>query len=223
MVDLSRNQILETINVEYKVIREETLFRLKAQQELINYSLIVAGLLAPLISLSTVVNIRTLLGSLLVGPLICFFLQIIYYKHHIYIQLMSQYIEWNIGINLQKAIDLENVETNNNNNKKLEIKINDLFGWDKFLTNSLLKSRIIGFFTLIFGFAESSIPSLVGSLYLFVFYSMKFGSLMGLNSYEIYLFNTLFVAELICIFLILLFGLAVRIWSSNKRRKHLLK
>lgn len=72
------------------------LFRLKAQQDIISYSLVVLGSLAPILGLSTIIDPIMILIFLLIGPIICVLLQLVYVKHHLWITLDLRYIDYEL-------------------------------------------------------------------------------------------------------------------------------
>jgi len=82
---------------EYDAIRDEILLRLGFQQQIIQYSFLVIGLLAALLSLRSYIDPHGLLAAMLVGPIICIFLQLAYFKQHVFIELLSSYIAADLG------------------------------------------------------------------------------------------------------------------------------
>lgn len=136
---------------EFQAIREELLFRLKAQQDIISYSLVVLGSLAPILGLSEVfANPFLIMIFLLIGPIICVLLQLVYVKHHLWITLDSRYIDYELQSDTITQLGL--------------------FGRrGKYFRDNLYKNKIPNLVSRLLGYAEGGFPSLVGILYLIIF------------------------------------------------------
>lgn len=95
------NVVPEHILAEYYSLREEIIFRLRFQETLINYSLVLLGLLAPLITLyyqsGGLITTSTISYALLLGPFLGIFLQLIYLKQYMYFQQIAFYIKEELG------------------------------------------------------------------------------------------------------------------------------
>jgi hypothetical protein len=178
---------------EFQAIREELLFRLKAQQEIISYSLVVLGALAPILGLSEVIaNPFIIMIFLLIGPIICVLLQLVYVKHHLWITLDSRYIDYELKPDASTKLGL--------------------FGRrGKYFRDNLYKTKIPNLISKILGYAEGSFPSLVGILYLILFvglwWSNKIATQMGLLNILLPLW---FFLDIILIILAILAGILTR-------------
>lgn len=145
-----RKSLPDLIISEYQAMREEILFRLKFQENIINYSFILLGLLAPALSLLEIgsLSVEGLLLAILVGPLVAVFLQSIYLKQYIYFQQLAHYIKTTLG----KEISEKNVPP--------------LAGWEYYLDTVEIEPK--GRLSFILGATEGGFSLLVGAVYVFV-------------------------------------------------------
>jgi hypothetical protein len=79
---LSDQDLHNNLITEYNALREEILFRLRVQQDMINYSLLFVGFVATILTIQDL-DIGAILIVLLFGPLVGIFLALIYLKQHI--------------------------------------------------------------------------------------------------------------------------------------------
>lgn len=146
------NDVPRHIAIEFSALREEILFRLKFQESIINYSLILLGLLAPVVALlkgqitssDQVVSVEGVQFALLLGPILSIMLQLIYLKQYMYFQQIAQYIKSRLGETLGEELKLP------------------FAGWENYLNDTLIKawqSKVVGF-------AEGIFVLLVGLAYI---------------------------------------------------------
>ena len=190
------NKIPENVTTEYEAVRDEILFRLKVQQDTVNYSFIAAGLLAPLLGLRSTIGLHGTLAMLLIGPLICIFLQGIYFKQHVFIELLSSYVATTLGAEDERT------------QKPLPFA-----GWEKHLTSSLYSSRITNIFSGILGAIEAGVPSLVAMAYLLSFVAVAWVSWSQLNALK---FAVLLIGLLVELFMIVVVNVVLHHDDSDK-------
>jgi hypothetical protein len=84
---------MEQIRADVGTVREEMLLRLGAQQNVINYTFVVLGAISGILGINKEnLNADGTLFLLLAIPVLCAFLQSVYLKHQLYIEIISQYI-----------------------------------------------------------------------------------------------------------------------------------
>lgn len=186
---------------EYEALRDEILLRLKAQQDIVNYSLVVAGLLAPLIGLRSTVGLHSSLDMLLIGPVICIFLQGIYFKHHMFVELLSSYISTKLG------------DGNEDAGKPLPFA-----GWEQHLTSSLYERPLTNIFSGLLGFLEAGVPSVVALAYLLSFLAVVRVSVGQLSALKPRIFKIAFLIELSLVVAFNVIAYFVRFWVFKRRR-----
>jgi hypothetical protein len=186
---------------EYEAIRDEITLRLKAQQDIVNYSLVVAGLLAPLVGLRSTVGLHNTLEMLLIGPVICIFLQGIYFKHHIFIELLSSYISTELG----------------RGSKDAEESL-PFAGWEHYLTSSLYERRLTNISSGFLGLLEAGVPSVVAVAYLVSFLTVAQGVAGGWGNLKPKILRILLVIEFSSVFAVNVVGGLVRRWVFKRRR-----
>jgi hypothetical protein len=196
----------ESISSEYGAARAEILFRLKAQQDIINYSLAVAGALGVLLGLilNPNSNTKSLFALLLLGPLFCVFLQAIYLKHHIFNELLEGYISTQLGIKIQLDEELPSRP------------ILPFAGWERYLTSSLYQDRQTNFISAMLGYAEGGFPTLIGILYLVAFRVVVPSSSQS-HSFLVFL-DYWFIADCIGLGVVVLAGILIRRWVIRRRQ-----
>ena len=131
---------------EYEALRAEILLRLTFQQQLLSYSLVTIGLLGPifgLVAATGLVSTQGVLALLLLGPLMAAALQLNYLKQHIYIQTIGRYISTGLGAKL--------------------------FGWERYLTRSLIRPHSTDRVHIMLDSAEAFVPSIAAIPFLLAF------------------------------------------------------
>lgn len=187
---------IEVTLANYNAAREEILFRQKAQQDLIRYSILVAGLIGPILGLGSVIDPWGLLAVLLVGPVICVFIQAVYLKHQLYLELLANYI--------------------NAESTTLPKECRPL-GWDEYFKRTLFQHRGRDFLSSLLGFAEGSFSILIGGLYLLAsalaaqFYKEPL-SFRPLNT-----LGTFFLIDVILLCAFVVAGVLLRRWTVRLR------
>jgi len=161
-------QIPEYIFAEYNAVRNEILFRLKVQQDMINYTFVAAGLLGTFLGLYAIIDIRTLLVVLLIGPIACIFLQLNYFKQHLFVELLAKYISTELGV----AVSLQEGMPQH--------KEMPFAGWEDYLSSFYAHQHRLNFYSKLLGYAEGGFPTLIGVLFLIVF-----GRLMIISRHQI--------------------------------------
>ena len=179
----------EVILAEYNAVRDEILMRLKAQQELLRYILLVAALLPPLVGLGSVVGPHGLLAMLLLGPVICMFIQGVYLKHHLFIELLSDYVTKDL-----------------------------ISGWERYLTDALYQQPLPNIVSGLLGYPEGGLPTLIGVLYLSAFIVVALASRNSLDLLPMCLLMPFFFADALALVLLALAGVRVRSWAADLRR-----
>lgn len=189
----------EILIAEYQAIRNEIIFRLEAQQNIISYSLLVAGILAPALGLSNTLDIHVVLVVLLVGPIICALLQLTFLKHYLWITIDYRYLDYELGADVMG----ENVF------RRRGI----------YIRKELYQNKLANIFSALLGFAEGFIPALVGFLYLFLFLVMI---LVSSNRMEFSLITCLlmfwFVLDLLGLVVLVIIGVIERKWNLSYGR-----
>lgn len=179
----------EAMLAEYNAVRDEILMRLKAQQDLLRYILLVAALLPPLVGLGSVVGPHGLLVMLLLGPVICMFIQGVYLKHYWFIELLSDYITKDL-----------------------------IAGWERHLTNTLYQRPLPYHLSGLLGYLEGGLPTLIGVLYLSAFIVVAIASRNSLDLLRMCFLTLFFFADVMGLLLFAIAGLIVRSWAANLRR-----
>lgn len=141
------------LSAEYDAARAEILLRLGFQQQMINYSFVVAGLLAPILALTQIFGAAITLPILLLGPLACVFLELVYIKHSMYIDLLARYIAQELKADVKLGADLP------------PVTVRPFQGWEHYLARHRADKSLNSFTTLL-GYAEAGFPALVGAVYL---------------------------------------------------------
>lgn len=183
----------ETRIAEYEATSNEVLFRMKAQQEIISYSLVAGGLLGTILGLSQSIDSILLLFILLLGPIICVSLEAIYLKHHTILTTHLRFIDFVLGDPLQKGA---------------------VFGQrGRFFRETLYQPTPMRYFTAILGFIEGSFPLLIAGAYLIGFLILFF-------TFRDKVLENLILALLLILFfyfdlLLLLFGIAAGIFTRK--------
>jgi len=200
--------IPDELKTEYGAIRDEILFRLKAQQDIIKFTFAVAGLLAPLLGvmLNPSVNRDSLFAVLLIGPIICIFLKAVYLKHHVFIELLSSYISKELSIDVYKG------------GKGSKHKVFPFSGWEKYLTSSFYRNWRASFITALLGLSEAEFPILIGVLYLVMYHVL--GPPANPSKYSLLFLNCWFIADCIGLFFIVFSGVFLRRWVAKRRRSN---
>jgi hypothetical protein len=179
----------DTMLAEYSAVRDEILMRLKAQQDLLRYALLVAALLPPLVGLGSVIGPHGLLAMLLLGPVICIFIQGIYLKHHWFIELSSDYVTKDL-----------------------------IAGWERHLTDALYQRPLPYHLSGLLGYLEGGLPTLVGVLYLSAFIVVTLASMNSLDLLPMCFLVLFFFADVAALVLLVLAGITVRSWVADQRR-----
>ncbi len=179
----------EAMLAEYSAIRDEILMRLKAQQDLLRYALLVAALLPPLVGLGSVIGPHGLLAMLLLGPVICMFIQGVYLKHHLFIELLSDYVTKDL-----------------------------IAGWERHLTDTLYQRPLPLHLSGLLGYLEGGLSTLIGGLYLLTFIVVALTSRNSLALLPMFFLVLFFFADVIALALLILAGITVRSWAANLRR-----
>jgi hypothetical protein len=196
-----------TIIAEYEALRDEILLRLSFQQQLLNHSLVSAGLIVPIVGLFGVSSIdpHGVLALLLIGPIVSVFLQLIYLKQYVYFQQLASYIASTLGPTQISGESLEN-------------KGIPLFsGWERYLNRKLIKSRLVDSAMIFTGFAEGSFPAITGLLYLLAFAASLVAQANDLNLLIIFVLVGWGVLDLLFLVIVFVISWFVRGWGSDLR------
>jgi len=186
----------EILIAEYQAIRNEIIFRLEAQQNIISYSLLVAGILAPALGLSNTLDIHIVLVVLLVGPIICALLQLTFLKHHLWITIDYRYLDYELGAEVMG----ENIF------RRRGI----------YIRKELYQNKMANIFSALLGFAEGFIPTLVGFLYLFLFLVMILVSSNRMDfNFITCLLTFWFVLDLFGLVVLVIIGVVERKWNLS--------
>jgi hypothetical protein len=186
---------------EYESVKGELLFRLKAQQDIISFSLVVLGSLAPILGLTEIIPPYIILTIMLIGPIICVLLQLVYIKHHIWITLDLRFIDYELGDDTSTGLGL--------------------FGKrGKYYRDNLYNKALPNIFSAIVAFAEGSFPTLVGVLYLvlFVYFWWSNNPTVPLNLFGIFL-AIWFLLDIFILILAIIAGIITRYWNYRYGRK----
>lgn len=179
----------EAMLAEYSAVRDEILMRLKAQQDLLRYALLVVALLPPLVGLGSVIGPHGVLAMLLWGPVICVSIQVVYLKHHVFRELLSDYATRNL-----------------------------IAGWDKHLTNALYQRPQPYPLSGLLAYLEVGLPTLIGVLYLAAFIVVAVASRNSMAPPPMCFLALFFFADVIGLALSVLAGIKVRSWAAGLRR-----
>ncbi len=191
---------------EYKSVRDEILFRQKTQQSLLSSIIVVLGLLAPILGLLEKIEKYIILCILLIGALACAFLQALYIKQHIWLTLNLRYVDYELGQNDKTGLGLFGAQ-------------------GKQVRDALYEEKSTQAISKLLAVAEGGLPSLVGGLYIVVFYLVLYitpspdGSGIKFESVH----YTVFTILGLIVFGILIFcaivGLKVRKWNFDDGKK----
>ena len=135
---------LESVIAEYSALREETLFRLGVQQQVINYSLLLVGFVVTLLSIKDL-DWGAVLVMLLLVPLVGILLTFIYLKQHMFVMTLDAYIS-----TLSYTIRVS-PEANKDNALPFA-------GWRSYLNKMIYGQKLPSRFMRLFGPAEGGFP-----------------------------------------------------------------
>jgi hypothetical protein len=152
----------ESIVVEYNALREEILFRLKVQQDVMNYSLLFVGFIVITLAIQGL-DTGAVLILLLLGPLVGIFLAFVYLKQHLFIEALAGYISSQLRYDTSSE---KGVSTQ---------QIRPFAGWEDHLTKSFYTGRLPILFTGILGLAEGLFPLLIGIACWLLFIALRGG------------------------------------------------
>ncbi len=201
---LAKNQHSEEIVAEYAALREEILFRLRVQQDMISYSFLAAGFLATLLGVN--IDPRMRLVIILMGPIMCVFLQLIYTKQHLFVELLAKYVSTELGIESAPANSLSR-----NNSAPFD-------GWEDYLSSFYIHSRL-NLYSKILGYAEGGFPTLVGLLFLATAASLFLvDRAQFLNDYLVLALAMWGAIDLVGLGAAVFVGTRVRGWVAERRK-----
>lgn len=191
---------------EYQAVRAEILLRLQFQQQLLYYSLLGVGLIAPIVGLFALsaINPQGVLTLLLLGSIASTLLQLIYIKQYVYVQQLSYYIANKLGV----AYSLDE------SSPRDEIPV--FSGWERHLNSKLIKPHLVDLAIAITGAAESTFPLIGGILYL-ITYIASISQVSQLKALPLITFTVWAVFDATLIFIALLVSFAVRGWGRDLR------
>ena len=138
----------DNIQIEYSALREEILFRLRVQQDMINYSLLFVGFMATVLAIQGL-DPGAVLIVLLFGPLVGIFLALIYLKQHVFVEALAGYIS---------KLGFRGPSDQCNSPKEMR----PFTGWEDYLTTNFYTHRLPTVLTGIIGLAEGLFPMLIG-------------------------------------------------------------
>lgn len=177
---------------EYESLRNEITQRLGFQQQIINFTLVLAGLLVPLIIKFDYPNEEIILALLLIGAFISLVLSFISLKQHIIIAQLSEYISREIKYENGKAI---------------------FEGWEKYHLDSKLRNhKICCVLSFLMGCADVGFSVIVGILYLVLFLFKFSKNIFNHN----FLFFCFFMAITIVLACLIFTAIKIRSWVVNK-------
>jgi hypothetical protein len=202
--EMSDKTIPSNVTTEYEAMRAEIVFRLKVQQDMINYTFVTAGLLATLLGLYDTIPKLALLIMLLLGPLVIVFIQFVYFKQHIFTHTLANYIS--------TALYYETSQDDQKSSKPPQ-RILPFGGWETFLTSYLYKRKLPDFYSSLLSYAEGGFPTLIGIFYLAAFAVL---SVLSLNDIPVFL-NQLTVQwkQLVYLLLLALLALFLIAWCAS--------
>lgn len=204
MIEKTQRDTVDVELAQYEAARGEVLLRIKIQQDVINYAIVVAGLIAPLVGLKGTVG-NDVLWLLLVGPLACVFLQIVYLKQHVYIQLLVGFI----------ATRLSASTTDLNEDSPT---LTRFAGWEVYLTRALDGHPSVRILSKFLGLAEGGIFTLIAALYLVTF--GVFAKSAGLLRHRLpQPLLSLLVGDVAIVAVLALAGLVVQLLTASIRMK----
>lgn len=162
---------------EYGALRQEIVLRLQAQQNLIQYTVIVAGLPIPLLAailqasnagIPLVTQFFVVMALLLAPPVVCVFLQMVYLKQHLYLSLMALYIQNELGPTLfgrTRGLHTRFPIAGPTKNELPE-RLLIFSGWEDHLTDSAMNTRGAIWLSRLLAVAEGEFPAIAGFVYL---------------------------------------------------------
>jgi hypothetical protein len=195
---------LNAATSEYGAIRSEILERLKFQQQVVQYSFLVAGLLAPILAFRNVIDVHFFLAILLIGPLICAFLLMIYIKHHLFLTELADYINSHIVVELH---------SDDTSNKQEWVPFR---GWEDYLTLSLYERALPNWVSSIIGFAEGGFSLIIAILYLVLFLALGNQS-TSLNTFVTSFLWLWFLIDLVTLAVVVVVGIRIRSFVRDRR------
>jgi hypothetical protein len=204
----------ESIVVEYNALREEILFRLKVQQDVMNYSLLFVGFIATTLAIQGL-DTGAVLIVLLLGPLVGIFLAFVYLKQHIFIEALAGYISSQLSY-----------DTSSEKGASTQ-KICPFAGWEDHLTKSFYTDRLPTLFTGILELAEGLFPLLMGIACWLLFIALRgrwpASQLPGLMATNlgldvVRLSDIWAILEVVLLVCALIVEWAVRKWALKQRR-----
>lgn len=178
---------------EYEALRQEILFRLGAQQNLLQYTVLVGGAPVPIIGFFTnfePLGLREIVVPLsyllLIPAILCLFLQLTYLKHHLYIHLLSLYIDKELSIRLtEDTADLARFP-HKPGTAAHELQARIFAGWEIHLTQTMMDDTLSKGLAAVLGLAEGYFASAVGMFYVIagcVVYSYILGTFPPLREH----------------------------------------
>ncbi len=187
---------------QYEAARAEILLRIKIQQDVINYCIAVGGLLAPLAGLRASIGAEVV-WLLLIGPLICVFLQVVYLKQHEYIQLLAAFIATRLSRSGSSRGDMLPGLTR-------------FASWEVYLTNSLDGHLAVRVLSKCLGLAEGGVFTLVAVLYLAAFKIVA--NATGLLRHRLHVSVLCFViADIAVVAILAVTGLVIQMATASFR------
>jgi len=212
---------------EYEAVRQEILFRLQAQQSLLQYTILIGGLPIPLIALFWDVDLQyspqavTFLLLLFIIPVIlCIFVQLVYFKHHLHNYWLSLYIADELGILITdetKSLDHFPIRVEKLNGNELRRAL-VFSGWEEYHHKAARTSFLTKAFSLVLGAAEGYFPLMVASCYIFagglIYLLVKDGWPTTLSDWVIV---GLYLIAVVCLLAIAAGGQVMRRWVMYKR------
>jgi len=130
-----------------------------------------------------------LLALLLLGPIICVFIQGVYLKHHVFIELLSEYVTKDL-----------------------------IAGWERDLTDALYQRPLPYHLSGVLGYLEGGLPTLIGVLYLAAFIVVAVALRNSVISPPMCFLTFFFLADAIALALSVFAGIKVRSWAADLRR-----
>jgi len=192
------------VTSEYEAVRDEILFRLKIQQDMINYTFVTVGLLATFLGLYNTIDIRALL---LLGPLVIVFLQFVYFKQHVFIHTLANYIATQLCYEKPQ------------NDKQPPQRVLPFAGWENYLTSYLYERKGPNFFSALLGYAEGGFPTLIGLFYLVASIALAVLSRQQLDCVLLILFLAAWCFfDLFLLGFVVIIGARIRAWVRKERR-----
>lgn len=182
---------MDTKIAEYESLRNEISQRLGFQQQLINFTIIIAGLFPPLAIFSKdTLGDQAKLAFFLLGAIISLVLAFVALKQHLYIVQLSEYIS-----------------------KKITENNNCIFaGWEEYhLAEKIRGNKICCLLSFFMGCCEVGFPAMISAIYLLGFWFKMANLNFPLWSFV----GIISILVAIALLIVVIAGIVINKWIRN--------